>query len=105
MRLTRLSCWSTSTMSSSLDAEAFDLGIIQPVVVTSDGQVSFWHGIATRKPQEISAGYRKLGKVSHEQVFPMRFESDVELEKPVRGSIPGHLVLEDWEAGRTRTLM
>jgi hypothetical protein len=88
-----------------LDTETFDLGIIQPVVVTRRGQVSFWHGIVTPKPQEIGESYSKLGKQSHQQVFPIRFESDVPLEKPVSGKIPGFLVLEDWRAGRTRTLM
>ena len=87
-----------------LETEASDLGIIQPVVVTPLGQVSFWHGVVTPKPQDISDSYSRLGKSSREQVFPVRFESDVSLENPVGGSIPGFLVLEDWQARRTRTL-
>jgi len=40
------------------------------------------------------------------QVFPPRFESDVELAGgPVRNRVPGFLVMEDFQSRRTRTVV
>ena len=81
------------------------LGTLQPAVVTSTGQVSFWCGMIAPDETYIADCYASLGKSSPEQVFPIRFESDVPLScGPVRGEVPGFLVLEDFETMRTRVI-
>jgi len=84
------------------EAEATDLGVLQPVVVTALGQVSFWYGTIAPKPKDVTSSYSTLGKHSRAQVFPLQFESDIPLAAgPVRGSISGFVVLEDWNLGGT----
>ena len=46
-----------------------------------------------------------LGKDAR-RVFPLRFESEVELVGgPVKSSVPGFLVLEDFQTRKTRTVV
>ena len=53
----------------------------------------------------MAQNYELLGKDA-QQVFPVQFESDVELVGgPVRGIAPGFLVLEDFQTRRTRTVV
>ena len=74
---------------------ATDLGIIQPIIVTPQGQVAFWCGILEPTSEAISASYGRLNKSSSTQVFPIQFASEVELAAgPLKGSIPGFLMLK-----------
>ena len=81
------------------------IGILQPFIVTDRGQVRFWCGTAAPGLKRLAHSYELLGKEA-EHVFPLQFESEVELaDGPVRGSVPGFLVLEDFQTRRTRTVI
>jgi hypothetical protein len=81
------------------------LGTLQPTIVAAGGQVFFWCGMLEPEPSQIAANYARLGKVSAHEVFPIRFESDVELSSgPVTGDLPGFLVLDDFETMQTRVV-
>jgi hypothetical protein len=72
------------------------LGMIQPVIVSNRGQVGFWCGILKPSSDKIDNSYRRLGKSSSVDVFPMRFASDVPLlGGPVRGELSGFFFIED----------
>jgi len=80
------------------------LGTTQPIIVTDCGQVRLWCGTAAPSPKRLADSYELLGKDA-KRVFPLRFESEVELVGgPVKGSVPGFLVLEDFQTWRTRTI-
>jgi hypothetical protein len=82
------------------------LGTLQPIIVTPQGQVCFWCGTIAPGPDTVTASYALLGKSSPSQVFPVRFETDVLLVGgPVRGEVPGFLVLEDLESTRARLVL
>jgi hypothetical protein len=81
------------------------LGTLQPIIVTDRGQVRFWCGTAAPDAKRLARSYELLAKDGG-QVFPIRFESDVELVNgPARGSLPGFLVLEDFQTRKTRTVV
>ena len=81
------------------------LGILQPIIVTERGQVRFWCGTAVPDSKRLARCYEVLGKEAG-RVFPLRFESAVELVGgPVRGSVPGFLILEDFQTRKTRTVI
>lgn len=81
------------------------LGTLQPAVAVDEGQVSFWCGMLAPEPAQVMACYALLGKSLASEVFPVRFESDVELVGgPVAGKLPGFLVLEDFKSMRTRVV-
>ena len=85
--------------------ESTDLGTPQPIIITPQGQVVFWQGIIAPTPQQIRESYRRLGKASAAQVFPILFASDVKfLSGPVHGEIPGFLVVEDIHARKVRVV-
>lgn len=78
------------------DAEP-GLGSIQPVIVTGLGQVGFWMGVIRPQPSDLAKLYLRLGK-SASQVFPLQFESNVELKSGrVSGTIPGFLVIRSFQ--------
>jgi hypothetical protein len=80
------------------------IGSLQPIIVTARGQVRFWCGTAAPDSKRLAQSYALLGK-NAQRVFPLRFESDVPLiAGPVRGSVPGFLVMEDFQTRRTRTV-
>jgi hypothetical protein len=80
------------------------LGTLQPIVVTDRGQIRFWCGTAAPDSKRLAHIYEMLGKDA-KHVFPVRFESEVELVGgPVQGGVPGFLVLEDFQTRRTRTV-
>jgi hypothetical protein len=62
-----------------------DLGIIQPQIITTTGQVSFWHGMRKPLPEDLARDYAWLGKTASE-IFPLRYSSDYEV---VGGSVTG----------------
>jgi hypothetical protein len=79
-----------------------DLGTLQPVIIGERGQVFFWHGVIAPDDQSLAESYEKLGRDAA-RAFPIQVVSDVELVGgPVRATIPGFLVLEDWGTGKTR---
>lgn len=81
------------------------IGTLQPIIVTGRGQVRFWCGTAAPGAKRLARSYELLAKDA-KHVFPVQFESDVELAGgPVSGSVPGFLVLEDFQTRRTRTVM
>jgi hypothetical protein len=81
------------------------LGTLQPIIVAPGGHVLFWCGRVSITAEDIAANYRRLGKVSPEQVFPVRFKSEVSLvDGPVTGELPGFIVVEDPKSMRTRIL-
>jgi hypothetical protein len=81
------------------------IGTLQPIIATDRGQVRFWCGKAAPDARRLALIYSLLGKPAN-QVFPVRFESDVELVGgPVRGGVPGFLVLEDFQTRKTRTVI
>src|SRR5712671_4037902 len=80
------------------------IGTMQPIIVTDRGQVRFWCGTIAPGTRRLALNYELLGKTA-EQVFPLAFESDTELiGGPVKASVPGFLVLEDFETRETRTI-
>lgn len=81
------------------------IGILQPIIVTERGQVRFWCGTTAPDSKRLAHSYALLGKDAR-HVFPVRFESEVELVGgPVRSSVPGFLVLEDFQTRKTRTVV
>jgi hypothetical protein len=81
------------------------VGALQPIIVTDQGQVRFWCGTSAPGAKRLARSYELLGKEA-KQIFPLRFESEVELaDGPVRGSVPGFLVMEDFQSRRTRTVI
>jgi len=83
-------------LTPPLDAEP-GLGSIQPVIVGAFGQVGFWMGVIRPPPSDLAKFYLRLGK-SASQVFPLQFESNVELKGGrVSGTIPGFLVIKSFQ--------
>jgi hypothetical protein len=81
------------------------MGTLQPIIVTERGQVRLWCGTAAPDAKRLARSYELLGKDAR-HVFPVQFESKVELVGgPVRGSVPGFLVLEDFQTRKTRTVV
>ncbi len=78
---------------------------LQPIIVTARGQVRLWCGTNAPDSNRLARSYALLGRDAR-RVFPLRFESDVPLiSGPVRGSVPGFLVMEDFQTRRTRTVV
>ncbi len=81
------------------------LGALQPAIVVNGGQVSFWCGVIVPAPEHIAESYARLGKTAPSQVFPLTFESDVELVGgPISGELPGFMVIEDVTEMRTSVI-
>lgn len=79
------------------------LGRTHPVVISPQGQILFWCGVMKPAAQDIAENYRRLGKGSAAKVFPILFASEVSIVGgPVRGKIPGFLVLEDFSTDTVR---
>lgn len=82
-----------------------DLGTIQPVAMAPQGQVSFWCGVVAPGANSVTAMYALMGKSSATEVFPVAFRSDIALVGgPVHGQVSGFLVIEDFNAKRTRVV-
>lgn len=77
---------------------------LQPVVVTDDGQVIFWWGLFPLSSDRIAQNYRRLGKNSASEVFPIDFQVDVAIVgNAIRGRLSGFLSIEDRKTMRVRT--
>jgi len=68
----------------------FDLGLIQPVVLTNSGQVVFWHGVTAPSDEWVSNAYKQLGK-SATALFPLRFHAAFITNGVKEGTILGFL--------------
>ncbi|MGH9856006.1 MAG: hypothetical protein ACREBD_39730 [Blastocatellia bacterium] len=67
----------------------FSLGIVQPHIVTSSGQVPFWFGIAMPDDASLRGYYDLLGRQAS-SVFPLRYQPVIEIVGgPVTGTITG----------------
>ncbi len=71
------------------------------------------HAVAQRVPpkstvpdsKRLAHSYELLGRDAG-RVFPVRFESDVKLVGgPAKDSVPGFLVLEDFQTRKTKTVV
>lgn len=60
---------------------------IQPIILTNDGQVSFWHGVVEPSSESTERAYGLLGR-TRGKVFPIRYSSQVAL---VGGAVSGSL--------------
>jgi hypothetical protein len=81
------------------------IGALQPIIITDRGQVRFWCGTAAPDSKRLTRNYEWLGKDAR-HVFPVQFESAVELiGGPVKGYVPGFLVLEDFQTRKTKTVV
>jgi hypothetical protein len=81
------------------------MGTLQPIIVTDRGQVRLWCGTATPSLKRLAHNYELLGK-NAKQVFPVQFESDVDLlGGPVKDSVSGFLVLKDFQTRRTTSVI
>jgi len=81
------------------------LGTLQPIIVTPAGQVLFWCGVIAPSAEVVAASYRRLGKTSPSQVFPITFRSEVPLVVgPISGKLLGFTVVEDFKSMRTRVV-
>ncbi|HUA37665.1 MAG TPA: hypothetical protein VMA35_04610, partial [Candidatus Sulfopaludibacter sp.] len=99
-----LDCISQRPIIVSLYAHGHQLGIGLGLSDTDRGQVRFWCGTVVPSSKRLADSCELLGKDAR-QVFPVQFESGVELVGgPVKGSVPGFLVLEDFQTWRTRTV-
>jgi len=64
---------------------------IQPIIVTTGGQVMFWFGAMAPSAASLEAAYDRLGR-QQSAVFPVQYASEVELVTgPVRGELNGFL--------------
>jgi hypothetical protein len=82
-----------------------DLGTFQPVIITPTGQVIFWCGMIVPDDAMIAQSYARLGKTGASQVFPLHFESAVQLKYgTIKGEVQGFLVLVDFKTMRTRVI-
>lgn len=80
------------------------LGRLQPVIITERGQVLFWHGVVPPSAENLAQSYARLGRDAAKS-FPAQVVSDVELVgSPIRATIPGFIILDNWETGATRTV-
>ena len=67
--------------------------------------MSFWRGMLALRPEDLTYSYALLGKTSPNQVFPIKFESEVPIAGgPVAGEVPGFLVLQDFKTMRTKVV-
>jgi hypothetical protein len=75
-------------------AEFGGLGTIQPQIITPLGQVSFWCGILKPTKKDLARRYEQLARTA-EKVFPVRFQSDVQVAGgPVSGVLDGFAYME-----------
>jgi hypothetical protein len=76
---------------------------MQPSIVTQDGHVAFWYGMLKPTPEVIAESYRILGRKSPEQVFPIKYQSVVEITTgDVTGELQGFMYLVNEKRGLFR---
>jgi hypothetical protein len=78
---------------------------VQPVILTEHGQVMLWYGGIAPRSQTIQDAYDKLGR-GREQVFPLRYASDVTLQTGVvSGSVDGFMHFRSFADQRLVTVV
>ena len=81
------------------------LGVEHPVILTPFGGVMFYSGAIQPSKEKISENYKMLGREA-KRVFPIRFQSKVELlGGKVTGTIPGFLFLEDFGSEKVNVVL
>jgi len=95
----------TFTLSDGAEARGFlyppfgrdeetDLGIIQPNIITDQGQIPFWHGIREPNSTEISDFLKMMGKPSTD-VFPLKYACDIKIDSIIiEGTLEGFYYLQ-----------
>ena len=82
-----------------------DPGLLQPTIVTDDGQVDFWLGAHDAiGPDDLRPLYALLGKTA-EELFPLTYRADVPTgDVPVAGTIRGFMwrTWRTWRSGTPR---
>jgi len=87
----------TKFLGYSTPQQEYDLGFIQPIIVTESGQINFWCGMFEPKKEKTQESYTKLGKDS-EMLFPITFRALVPTKGvTLEGSIPAFLYRPDEE--------
>jgi len=77
----------------------YSISTVQPIIITDAGQVGFWCGCAVPDRATVAKSYGALGKQGPTAVFPLRFESQVELlDGCVRGVLTGFMYYSDWQS-------
>ncbi len=78
----------------STPSENFDLGIIQPTIVIENGkQIGLWCGAFKPSKDELSEYYKDL-HTSAENLFPLKFRSDVKTKNmKTMGSVEGFVYI------------
>jgi hypothetical protein len=72
-----------------------DLGIIQPIITTENGQVNIWWGAMKPSRDELEKYYVLLDNKEASEIFPLKFNSIIEIEGgPVEGVVHGFLYLK-----------
>ena len=72
----------------------FDLGYVQPTIVTNEGQVTFWYGSVPPRPGEIDRSYALLGK-ERDDLFPVKFRALVPHgSTKLKGEVPAFLYMK-----------
>ena len=80
------------------------LGTLQPIIVTATGQIGLWCGMRSPSYDELMQKYRLLGKEAN-HVFPVQLKSEIDLvDGPVRGSVAGFVMLEDFKTRKIKIL-
>jgi hypothetical protein len=78
---------------------------LQPTITAATGQVPFWCGVISPKPEDISRWYARLNRPSPNRIFPIRYASDFPIKGgPLNGEVSGFMVLEDWAKNRVRVI-
>ncbi len=82
------------------------IGTVQPTVITDVGQVGFWFGCAAPNAETVAKCYAALGKHGPAAVFPLHFESQVELRgRPVQGILTGFMYFTNWQGNEVREII
>lgn len=73
------------------------LGTLQPIIITNQGQIGFWHGLMAPGPAVLHAHYQRLERDKTE-TFPVHFSSTVDLlGGPIEGDIGGFLYIKEFK--------
>jgi hypothetical protein len=82
------------------------ISTLQPIIITPSGQVVFWCGMIEPSRADSTEATRALGSRLPTRYSPLRFESATPLRAgALRAEIPGFIVLEDFQTGRTRIML
>jgi hypothetical protein len=102
-------CADGSTMSGYLTPAVhrdYSIGIVQPIIITDVGQVGIWFGCAVPDAATVARSYAAMGKNGPAAVFPLHYESQVELlGGPLEGVLTGFMFFADWHGNEIREVV